>query len=430
MKKQLLLISFVWLFFSAYSQFEVSGEFRTRGEANHGALTLPTDNSETAFFVNQRTRLNFKYQNEKFVSYFSLQDVRIWGQEDLMVKTGVNSSTIGIDVSQAWFDWKFAENWGLKTGRQIWNYDDGRILSSRNWSNYALSWDAFLLHFDKDDFNFHFGSSINNTYPGFNKGGFISDDNPFEEPLGFRIKYFNFVWLQFKVNKSLTLSLNSYVSSYLKANTKSTIYSMGTSGMFAQYKKEELLVKGEAYYQYGKNGFGKEVSAYMASVSANYKLGKIGIGAGIDYLSGNRDNKTYNAFDLMYGGRFKFNGWMNYYNLAGNTNHSGLIDIYPNLTWTLNKKHQLFATYHIFKLEQDPPLPDGGDFSYLNKNIGGELDISYTYKFDKTFNIKAFFGYYFATETTEYLKGVPKGTSTSPYWASIMLTYKPTLYKN
>lgn len=425
MKKGLLILSFITLVFSAFAQFEVSGEFRTRGEANHGASMLPTESSETAFFVSQRTRLNLKYQNEKFVSYFSLQDVRFWGQEDMIVKTGVNSSHIGLDVSQAWFDWKFAKNWGLKTGRQIWNYDNGRILSSRNWNQTALSWDAFLLHLDKDDFNFHFGSSINNTYASFNK----VPNNPYDSPFGYRIKYFNFVWLNFHINESLKLSLNNYMSSYLKENTTSTIYSMITQGLYAEYKKEKLSAKGEAYYQYGKNGFGKEVSAYMASVSANYKLGKIGIGAGIDYLSGNKDNKTYNAFDLMYGGRFKFNGWMNYYNLAGNTNHSGLIDIYPNVTWTLNKKHQLFATYHIFKLEQDHPLPDGGDFSYLNKNIGGELDISYTYKFDKNFNIKAFFGYYFATETTEYLKSVPKGSSISPYWASIMLTYKPILFK-
>lgn len=407
------------------AQFTVSGEYRLRGEANHGFAALPTESSETAFYMSQRTRLNLKYINEKFTTYFSLHDVRLWGQEDNMNKTGISFNSVGVDISQAWFDWKFAKNWGLKTGRQIWSYDDGRILASRNWNQTALSWDAFLLHLDKEDFHFHFGSSINNTAISFNK----SPNNSYDEPFGYRIKYFNFIWLNFQINNYLSLSVNNFMSSYLKEETTSTIYSMGTSGLYAAYKNESLDAKAEIYYQYGHNGFGKEISAYMGSISAKYKLGKIKVGAGFDYLSGNNSNNiSYNAFDLMYGGRHKFNGWMNYYNLTGSTKYSGLIDIYPNFSWMIHKKHQLFACYHKFNLAQDVPIPDGGDFSYLNKNIGGELDIRYTYKFDKSFNIMAFFGYYFATETTEFIKGVGKGKSTSPYWLSVMLTFKPELF--
>lgn len=430
MSKKPLLLLFLSLLFSSISiaQFTVSSEFRTRAEANHGLSSLPDANSESAFFVSQRTRLNLKYTNNKFTTFFSLQDVRLWGQEDNMTKTGISFNSVGVDISQAWFDWKFAKNWGLKTGRQIWNYDDGRILSWRNWNQTGLSWDAFLLHLDKKNFKFHFGSSINNTFISFNYSNYDPANNPYELPIGYRIKYYNFVWLNFKINQAFQLSINNHMASYLKENTVSIIYSMITQGLYAEYKNERLLAKGEVYYQYGKNGFGKDISAYMGSVSAHYKAGKIKTGAGIDYLSGNQESDTYNAFDIMYGSRFKFNGWMNYYNLAGNTKSSGLIDIYPNISWILNKKHQLFATYHVFNLEQDLAVPDGGDYSYLNRNIGGELDFSYTYKFDKSFNIKAFFGYYFATKTTEYLKGISKGSSTSPYWASVMLSFKPLLY--
>lgn len=430
MNKTILLLFVLSLSFTSFSkaQLTISGEFRTRGEANHGLVTLPTEFSETAFFVSQRTRLNLKYNNEKFTAFFSLQDVRLWGQEDLVSKTGVNYSSIGTDISQAWFNWKFAKNWGLKTGRQFWSYDDGRILSGRNWNQTGLSWDAFLVHLDKDDFHFHFGSSINNTWTSFDKINFMTEGNLFEMPIGNRIKYYNFIWFNFQINHSLQLSINNHMSSYLAANTKSTIYSMITQGFYAEYKGEGILAKGEAYYQYGINGFGEDVSAYMASVSAKYSLGSIQLGAGFDYLSGDQDSKNYNAFDVMYGGRHKFNGWMNYYNLALNTKNSGLIDIYPNIQWMLNKKHQLSATYHVFNLEQDLSLPDGGDYSYLNKDIGGELDMNYTYNFDKSFHINAFFSYYWATETTEFIKNIPKGTSTSPFWFSVMLTYKPELF--
>lgn len=431
MKNRLLLLGIIFIItaITAKAQFSINGEYRVRGELNHGLLSLPVKSSEASFFVSQRTRLNLKYNNNKFTAFFSLQDVRAWGQEDNMTKTGISFNSVGVDISEAWFDWKFAKDWGLKTGRQIWDYDDGRILSWRNWNQTALSWDAFLLHLDKKNFKFHFGSSINNTYLSFNKNNFEPENDPYNEPLGYRIKYYNFIWLNFKIADGFYLSLNNHMSSYLGKGTKSVIYSMITQGLYAEYSKQNLLIRGEAYYQYGKNGFGKDVSAYMGSLSAQYKIQKIKLGAGFDYLSGDQDNNTYNAFDLMYGGRFKFNGRMNYYNLASGTKQNGLIDIYPSIAWNIHKRHSLYAAYHIFRLPQEIyQLPDGGDYSYLNQNIGGELDVSYTYKFDKSFNIQAFFGYYFATETTEFIKGVPKGTSTSPYWASIMLTFKPSIF--
>jgi hypothetical protein len=53
----------------------------------------------------------------------------------------------------------------------------------------------------------------------------------------------------------------------------------------------------------------------------------------------------------------------------------------------------------------------------------------YTYKFDKSFNIQTRFSYYFATETTKFVKGITKGTSTSPFWVNVMLTYTPKLFE-
>jgi len=422
----LLLISVSPLF----AQFEISAELRARPELNHGLMTLPVESSEAAFFVSQRSRLNFSFKNENFTTYLSVQDVRFWGENDVVTKTGIQLSTKGFGVSQAWFDWEFADNWGLKTGRQIWNYDDGRILSLRNWNQYGLAYDAFLLHLEKDKIKFHLGSSINNTWLSFNKTNFDPEGNPFEEPLGFRIKYFNFLWLKFQVSKSFTMSLANYYASYLKAETKSTIYTLGTSGIYANYTGKALKAELNAFYQYGKNASGKSVSAYMLTLSGVYQLNKFHFGLGIDYLSGNKDSEKYEAFNVMYGAQHKFHGWMNYYLIPAHTKHSGLVDLYPSIKFNISKKHSLFATYHIMSLAtENYEIPVGGDYSYLNKNLGGELNFNYTYKFNKSFNIQAFFGYYFTTETTEFFKGIDKGTSTSPYWASVMLTFKPSLFK-
>jgi hypothetical protein len=412
------------------AQFTVSAEYRVRPELNNGLVTLPTESSEASLFVSQRTRLNFKYVEEKFTTYISFQDVRLWGGEDNFTRTGISFNSVGVDISEAWFDWKFSKNWGLRAGRQIWAYDAGRILWHRNWNQTALSYDAFLLHYDTDKLRFHVGSSINNTFISFNPDLFIPQGSPYEEPLGYRIKYFNFIWLNFKLSKDLIVSINNYLSSYQADTERPFIYSMATHGLYSEFKPNNWHFQGEFYYQYGRNGRADDVSAYMGSIIAMYKMGKLKIGGGLDYLSGDKETEKYNAFDLLYGARFKVNGRMNYYNLAASTNHLGLVDIYPRLIWSPSEKHQVYATYHFFSLAQDIGTTQGTPSTNYNKNIGGELDISYTYKFDRSFNISAYFGYYFATETTEYLKNIPKGESTSPYWASIMFTFKPVLFRS
>ena len=434
MKKLLSTVALLLSFIFApvlQAQFIINAELRTRAEANRGYISLPIENSTTAYYISQRTRLNLKYTKDKFTTYFSLQDVRLWGQEDLASKTGIQASSIGLDVSQAWFNWEFAKNWGLKTGRQIWDYDDGRILSGRNWNQTALSYDALLIHFDKDDFHFHFGSSINNTYISHDKSAFDATGNPYEVTLGHRIRYLNFVWLQFHVNENLSLSIADYMASYLKNDTTSKFYTLNTSGIHVDYHSKKWKTLANAYYQFGKNGFGKDISAYMLTFSTNYKTNKFNIGAGIDYLSGNDDTKGYQAFNLMYGARFKYYGWMNYYLTTANTKDGGLMDIYPNIKFIMNKKHSVCATYHMFWLAQQAyniPVGEGADFSYLNRNLGSELDIAYKYVYDKSFHIQMHLGYYFATETLEFIKGVPKGESTSPIWASLMLTYRPEFF--
>ena len=64
---------------SSYGQFTLSGEIRPRAEFRNGFKTLNTEANDPAFFIEQRSRINFGYKNEKLGFKLSLQDVRIWG---------------------------------------------------------------------------------------------------------------------------------------------------------------------------------------------------------------------------------------------------------------------------------------------------------------------------------------------------------------
>jgi len=93
--KLLMILLLIGVFTSTiHAQFSLDAELRTRGEANNGYRTLPTENSQTAFFISQRTRLNLSFKKEKFSTYISLQDVRLWGQEDFVNKTGIQTSSL------------------------------------------------------------------------------------------------------------------------------------------------------------------------------------------------------------------------------------------------------------------------------------------------------------------------------------------------
>src|SRR5438128_2619719 len=64
------------------SSLTISVDMRTRTEIRHGYRVIPTQDTTAAVFTNQRTRLNFDFKTKKFDLYASLQDTRVWGQQD------------------------------------------------------------------------------------------------------------------------------------------------------------------------------------------------------------------------------------------------------------------------------------------------------------------------------------------------------------
>lgn len=408
------------------AQFSISAEYRPRAEANNGYRTLPVESSETAFYVSQRTRLNFKYNSEKYEAYFSLQDVRVWGQADYFIKSGIQYNSNALDIHQAWFDWHFAKNWSLKTGRQVWSYDDGRMLAGRNWNQYGLAWDAFLLKYQYKKLKIHLGSSINNTWISFNKDNFNPTENSNEIPLGFRIKYFNFLWFNYQFSDKFKISFANYYASFLGPDTKSTYYTLGTSGLHFDYQSDFLAAQANLYYQYGKTPSGIDASAFMATLKAQLNFKPFTFSLNGDYLSGDETTKdSYNAFNILYGARWPVYGWMNYYVLPGDTKNGGLVDLYPGIKYVVQKKHYFLAQFHFFSLSTITfETPE------LDKNLGNELDFSYVFKYDKDLSLGLYFSYYFATETSEYIKGIEYNKSSSPYWLNLMITFKPSLFSS
>ena len=69
-------------------------DMRTRFEVRHGYKSIPTNDTTAAFLVNQRTRINIDYKSKNLDVFLSLQDARVWGQQDPREgQTGTGSAT-------------------------------------------------------------------------------------------------------------------------------------------------------------------------------------------------------------------------------------------------------------------------------------------------------------------------------------------------
>lgn len=207
----------------------------------------------------------------------------------------------------------------------------------------------------------------------------------------------------------------------------------GTYGLWLSYAKGIFDISTNLYYQNGKAQSGKDVSAYMATIEPGVKAGIFRIGIGADYISGdNAENDDYakkeRTFNKMYGAVFKYYGFMNYYSyMKASTANGGLADIYPNVRINFNKKHNLLVMFHKFYLANAVML---GEKLVDDKDLGGELDMMYTFKPMPELKVQAGFSYYFTTTTLEQVKRVDGTDIQAPYWGWVMLTFTPRLFSS
>ena len=132
MKKIIFSTMLVVLFTTTLiaQQFKISGELRPRFESRHGYKTLASPNQDAANFVSQRTRINLDYTAEKYSVYFSLQNVRVWGD----ISTLSKNDKYGIAFHEAWGEYHFNPKFSIKLGRQEIVYDDQRMFGSVGWA--------------------------------------------------------------------------------------------------------------------------------------------------------------------------------------------------------------------------------------------------------------------------------------------------------
>ena len=406
------LVSVIFLLIStiSYSQFKIDAELRPRFEYRHGFKTLFPDNTDAASFVSQRTRLNTSFKMEKLDFFISFQNIRVWGDVPQLNSSDKN----GIMFHQAWAKFNLNTNWAVKLGRQEIVYDDSRIFGNVGWAQQARSHDLAMFKYTKNNFKLDLGIAFNQDGQAIT--GTTLNTNTYK---AFQYAWFHKTWANFS-GSFLFLNNGLQFIDALNSSNNETRYSQ-TIGTHLKYGKNNLSLIGNIYYQFGNDRANNNLNAHLIGLEAKYKTSEnTKLGLGFELQSGN-DNATItngknNAFTPFFGTNHKFNGLMDYFYVGNHFNNVGLVDLYVNATFKLNKNSSLHTAYHNFSAAAE----------FNEKQLGSELDFVYSYKIQKYVSLKAGYSHLFPSSGMEILKGNSDGNTNN--WGWVMVTIKPTLF--
>ncbi|HFA48406.1 MAG TPA: hypothetical protein ENJ95_05235 [Bacteroidetes bacterium] len=416
MKKfTLLLFALATLFVTNISaqNFDLSAEVRPRFESKHGYKTLLPTGADGANFISQRTRLNFKFQQDKIKFGMTLQNVRVWGDVSTL-----SSNDNANSFHEAWAEAILSDKVSMKMGRQEIVYDDHRIFGNVGWAQQARSHDAFIFKYTpKADQRLDIGLALNAD----GQGGL---DALYSNAAGY--KALQYAWYHGKFDKlGLSVLLLNTGIEYLDEKEEQTVDYMQTIGPRFTYKSGAFSANAAAYFQTGKR-VNLDVSAAYFAGNLGYKVSdNFSIGAGMEYLSGKDQNDAdtdVKSFAPLFGTNHKFNGWMDYFYVGNHGGSVGLTDINATLGY---KKDKFSAKLipHFFSAAAD--VYDDTN-QKMDSNLGTEVDFTMGYKIANNITMKAGYSMMFATDTMQALKGGDKDETNT--WGWVMFVFKPKLF--
>jgi len=415
--KLLYSLLLLLLSYTGYSQFQIGAELRPKVLADNGYSVPKPADSKPYVYVAQRTRLNTLFKGEYIQTYVSVQDIRIWGDDDNFRASGISGNTTSICLHQGWFMLKPAEWLSLKIGRQLLSYDDQRIISARNWNDYQVTYDAILLKA---------GNSKNTIDVGISKNA-ESSKYSILPPQKFTM--FDFVRYE-TTGEQLKWSAIALVTGNSVSDTVDDIRYRSTYGTNLNYSSDLFDARGSLYFQHNLNEHGGKLRAFSGSVYINREFipAKLVIGAGLDFVSGQDETRTDvdylaadHAFDLFYGNRHGWYGYMDYFSTMP---RQGLQDYMFKAEYRITENMSALADYHYFRLAAGILDPENAGVA-LPRELGHELDLTLRWKLTKEASLQAGYSFFLITPTLETVKGVAGNPLRFPQFAYLMITVKP-----
>lgn len=435
-----VLLSAIAIHQTSTAQLTVAAQLRTRTELRDGQGAPLPENAPAAIFTSQRTRLGLLYNTYRIKLGLTIQDARVWGQDVSTINKTTTADNNGLMLHEAWAEILLTDttlknqSLSFKVGRQELVYDDQRLIGNLDWLQQARRHDAGVLKYERNKWMLHVGVAFNQNkenasgtiYNPVPPGNYTASTNG-----GAMYKSFEFLYAGRKLQKG-NASFLLFSDQFSKYHTDSTtkVYQAGTwsrltTGFYFNNQYGKIGTTASAYYQFGKNSNGQQLSAGLLSGFVQYYLTKsFSAGAGIDYTTGGSNGKTSNSFDPLYGTPHKFWGLMDYFYAASPFGKGGLTDYYIKTKLKPSDKYWLTADVHQFSSAASVIVPGAADNK--KKSFGQEIDITGTYNITKQISLEGGYSHFFSTAllTSPNVKNVPNAKS-SANWAYVMINIKP-----
>jgi hypothetical protein len=416
-KISLSLVIMVSLGISA-QEFDVNLQIRPRYEFRNG-YKAPIPFGETpGQFISERTRLNFNFKQDKFITKLTMQNVRVWGDVQTNAKFDVNS----IQLFEAWVQYNFDASWSTRLGRQVISYDNQRIFGEVDWAQQAQSHDAALVTYKNR-------KSQLDLAVAYNANGETDIATPYSVA---NYKAMQYAWYHTelsKINMSLLLLNSGYENKLATPIPTPTpelkVDYMQTFGTYMNTKGSKWDANLWFYGQTGKsNTF--NVSAYDAALNFNYAVtDQLKVGLGYEFLSGKSQTSTSTAiksFYPLFGTNHGFNGLMDYFYVGNYKNTVGLQDAFLKFGYT-TKKWQFNVIPHVFTAANTVVDANKNE---MNNYLGTEVDFTASYAVQKYVTVSGGYSQMFGTDTLQRLKGGDVDHTNN--WAWVMVNVNPQIF--
>ena len=400
--------------------FTIDAELMTRGEMRYGGLPDSEDDTDNkAHFILERTRLGLDFERTFLKAHITGQHSAVWGQ------AGKGS----FNLYEAWVKLTSRQGLFAKIGRQVLSYDDERIIGSNDWAMAALSHDMLKVGYESDRHKLHLMFAYNQNSESVNGGSVYRDgDKPYKTMTNL---WYHYQHPRVPFGASL-LFMNIGIQSELDNYVNKSHYQQ-LIGTYLSYKPNNWSAEGSFYYQFGRNEYDMNISAWMASVKATYSPSlQWQLTAGYDILSGDPffavppgggiglglvQHKTIKGFSPVYGSHHKFYGAMDFFYLSTYYNGftPGLQNYYIGVTYKPINKLSFDAAYHYLAIATNT--------DNLDKTLGHELEFSASYTPIKEVSVSLGYSFMHGSKTMEALKRVDnKGNL---HWAWLNVIVRP-----
>lgn len=448
--KNILFVMFFFLFAtSMYAQeikkeeikkeeksvFTLSGEFRARFESTpgidmsgsgNGRAILVQENSPGSYTIGQRARITAHYDNGKFETKFSFQDVRMYGANKAAGKIFSSTNGLGLAAHEAWAMYKFINKdgqvLGLKIGRQELTLDP-ILLWNKNWTHQGAAFDAVKIQYKNKNLglNSNLGLSLNSVdYPGY--------ATPFRT-LGF-FNASKTIGENIKIN-IIDLYEGFESETVLENGKQDSTYFRNTIGINPVAKYSGLSFNGGFYMQIGNTaGLAGTYGGMMYTANLAYTIAKkYKIGAGYDNYSGRAHDDTSDptidkVFIVPYAGCHKY---------FGNTDVQlklfgkgyGATDINIKANAKVMKTTSIGLQFHMISFATEAILANGTEFT----DVGNNIDFVLTHKFDKKVAVNLGYSLFMPSNNYTTMQLGDGVTAKTHNFVWMMFSFKPNFLK-